>query len=264
VRVDPDRIQQVVWNLLSNAVKFTPDGGRVDVTLRRQDGMVEIEVRDTGTGIRPEFLPHVFDRFRQGDATTTRRYAGVGLGLAIAKQLVELHDGTIVAHSDGEGRGATFTVYLPLERRFAGEEDGEVTGNRTKGTNLNGLEVLLVEDESLGREAMSRLLEEYGAQIRSAGSAAQAREAYKIRRPDVIVADIGMPDEDGNALITSLREFEEQQKLSRVPAVAVTAFARSEDRDLALASGFDEHLPKPVDTDELVALILRLRDQSVR
>jgi two-component system CheB/CheR fusion protein len=264
VRVDPDRIQQVVWNLLSNAVKFTPDGGRVDVTMRRQESTVEIVVRDTGAGIRPEFLPHVFDRFRQGDATTTRRFAGVGLGLAIAKQLVELHDGTIVAHSDGEGKGATFTVYLPLERQLPGAEDHEATGNFHEWGHLNGIEVLLVDDEKLGREATAKLLEQYGAQVRAASSAAQAREAYQIRRPDVIVADIGMPNEDGNALLVSLRNFEEQQKLPRVPAVAVTAFARSEDRALALASGFDEHLPKPIDADGLVEIIMRLRSTGGR
>jgi signal transduction histidine kinase/ActR/RegA family two-component response regulator len=259
VRVDPDRIQQVVWNLLSNAVKFTPEGGQVDVAMRRQGGTVEIEVRDTGSGIRPEFLPHVFDRFRQGDASTTRRYAGVGLGLAIAKQLVELHGGTIVAHSEGEGRGATFTVHLPLERRFPVAEDNEENGDIQKWNDLSGLEILLVDDEKLGREATSRLLEEFGAQVRAASSAAQAREAYQIRRPDVIVADIGMPDEDGNTLLTSLRDIEKQQQVERVPAVAVTAFARSEDRDRALASGFDEHLPKPIDANRLVEVIVRLR-----
>lgn len=258
VRVDPDRIQQVVWNLLANAVKFTPDGGQVDVEMRRENGTVEIRVKDTGIGIRPEFLPSVFDRFRQGDASTTRRYAGIGLGLAIAKQLVELHNGTIVAHSDGEGRGATFTVYLPLERRSSLSDEDDRADHDVQPADLHGTEVLLVEDETMARAATQRLLEQCGAQVRAVNSAERAREAFEIRRPDVIVADIGMPDEDGNALLVSLRRIEIQQQTPRVPAVAVTAFARSEDRQRALDSGFDDHLPKPVDPERLVTLLAEL------
>jgi signal transduction histidine kinase/CheY-like chemotaxis protein len=264
VRVDPDRIQQVVWNLLANAVKFTPDGGRVDVEMRRENGTVEIRVKDTGIGIRSEFLPSVFDRFRQGDASTTRRYAGIGLGLAIAKQLVELHNGTIVAHSDGEGRGATFTVYLPLERRSASSEDDDRAGNAEQPSDLHGIEVLLVEDETMARAATERLLEQCGAEVRAVNSAERAREAFEIRRPDVIVADIGMPDEDGNALLVSLRHIEMEQQSPRVPAVAVTAFARSEDRQRALDSGFDDHLPKPVDPERLVTLLAQLVKEAKR
>jgi CheY-like chemotaxis protein/two-component sensor histidine kinase len=258
VRVDPDRIQQVVWNLLANAVKFTPDGGQVDVEMRRENGTVEIRVKDTGIGIRPEFLPSVFDRFRQGDASTTRRYAGIGLGLAIAKQLVELHDGTIVAHSDGEGHGATFTVYLPLERRSALFEEDAFASDGAQSTDLTGTDVLLVEDETMARAATERLLEQCGAEVRAVNSAERAREAFGIHRPDVIVADIGMPDEDGNALLVSLRRMEMEQQTPRVPAVAVTAFARSEDRQRTLDSGFDEHLPKPVDPERLVTLLAQL------
>jgi two-component system CheB/CheR fusion protein len=257
VRVDPDRIQQVVWNLLANAVKFTPEGGRIEVRLRRVEETVEIEVSDTGRGIRADFLPHVFERFRQAEAGSTRSYGGLGLGLAIAKQLVELHGGTICARSEGEGRGATFTVYLPLERRDSMAVN-ESAGTSEEPRDLHHIEVLLVEDETMARETTRRLLEQHGAQVRSVNLAASAHEAFAIRRPDVIVADIGMPGEDGYDLLRGLRHTEQEQQTARVPAVAVTAFARSEDRQRALAAGFDEHLPKPVDPDRLIAVIAQL------
>ena len=258
VRVDPDRVQQVVWNLLANAVKFTPEGGRVAVSVRRAGSTVEIMVQDTGVGIRKDFLPHVFDRFRQGDASTTRRYAGIGLGLAIVKQLVELHNGTVVATSEGEGRGATFTVHLPLERRLVALEDNESPRDSLSANDLTGVEILLVEDETMARAATQQLLVQYGAQVRVSSGAAVAREAYQIRRPDLIVADVGMPEEDGNELLASIRQIEREQGISRIPAVAVTAFARAEDRDRAIAAGFDAHLPKPVDPERLVAVIAKL------
>jgi PAS domain S-box-containing protein len=256
VHVDPDRIQQVVWNLLANAVKFTPEGGKVDVRMARIDGTVEIVVRDTGIGIRQDFLTHVFDRFRQAEQGASRRFAGLGLGLAIAKQLVELHGGTITAQSDGEGHGATFTIHLPLERR---SDSSEVQAALDVGAvNVHGVELLLVEDENSTRGAMQFLLEQRGAIVRSVSSAAQAREAMIARRPDIIIADIGMPDEDGYAFMSALRRSEQQQNLTRIQAVAVTAFARAEDRERALAAGFDDHLPKPVDPDKLIALIAQL------
>ncbi|HEY1888871.1 MAG TPA: chemotaxis protein CheB [Steroidobacteraceae bacterium] len=265
VRVDPGRIQQIVWNLLANAVKFTLEGGSVAVRLRRVNGTVEIEVADNGIGIAPEFLPQVFERFRQGQSGAARRYGGLGLGLAIAKQLAELHGGTITARSEGEGRGAAFTVYLPLERREpasaeavpAGAKPGDAAPGDGSGASgsLKGIDVLLVEDEALAREVTGRLLEEYGASVRAVGSATRAREAFERRRPDVIVGDVGLPGEDGYALLSQLRRIEQAQHSPRVPAVAVTAFARSEDRERALAAGFDEHLSKPVDVERLLALL---------
>jgi two-component system CheB/CheR fusion protein len=256
VRIDPDRIQQVVWNVLANAVKFTPERGGVEVRSRRVEGTVEIEISDTGVGISPEFLPHVFDRFRQADASSTRRHGGLGLGLAIAKQLVELHGGTIGVRSEGEGRGATFTIYLPLERHFVASGEGPVEA--PPRDRLRGIRVLLVEDESMAREATARLLEQSGAQVRGVSSAAQAREALASQRPDVIVADIGMAGEDGYTLLAGLRRTEQAQSLPRLPAIAVTAFARSEDRQRALSAGFDEHLPKPVEPEQLIHALMKL------
>ncbi|MGH2447059.1 MAG: ATP-binding response regulator, partial [Chloroflexota bacterium] len=194
--------------------------------------------------------------FRQAEAGTTRAYAGLGLGLAIAKELVELHGGTIRASSEGEGQGATFTVYLPLERRhFTAPDESAMASEQHE---LRDIEVLLVEDETMARETTQRLLEEHGAQVRSVSSARAAHEAFGIRRPDVIVADIGMPGEDGYTLLRGLRRTEKEQQTAHVPAIAVTAFARSEDRQSALAAGFDEHLPKPVDPDQLIAVVAQL------
>lgn len=258
VRADPDRIQQILWNLLSNAVKFTPDGGRIEVRARREDGTVEIEVSDSGCGIRADFLPQVFERFRQGDRGATRRYGGLGLGLSIAQQLAELHGGTISAHSGGEGQGARFRVLLPLESRDGRASDGPAADPVAASNCLEQLEVLVVEDDRASRETTSQLLEQHGAAVRQASSAAEARAAFEGRRPDVIVADIGMPEEDGYALLRGLRASEQVQHTRRVPAIAVTAFARSEDRERAIACGFDEHLPKPVDPQRLLSLIAQL------
>jgi two-component system CheB/CheR fusion protein len=258
VNIDPARIQQIAWNLLANAVKFTPDGGHVEVRAKRQDGTVEIEVTDNGVGIRQEFLTHVFDRFRQGEMGTSRRYAGLGLGLAIAKQLAELHGGTITAGSDGEGRGAKFTVYLPLERCQSPSEAEQLADESLHGQDLRGIEVLLVEDDSMAREATARLLEQAGAQVRAVDSAEHARSALAARRPNIIVADIGMAEEDGYMLLGSVRRTEEEQGLERIPAIAVTAFARSEDRQRALAAGFDDHLPKPLDPARLLNTITQM------
>jgi CheY-like chemotaxis protein len=196
----------------------------------------------------------VFDRFRQGDAGVSRRYGGLGLGLSIAKQLVELHGGTIRAQSEGEGCGATFMVSLPLERHYPAPEP-EPTQWNPEGPDLQGIDVLVVEDDTLSRAAMSRLLEDVGARLRTADSAANARSTFALRHPDVIVADIGMPEQDGYVLLRQLRRIETAQGLPRMLAIAVTAFARDEDRERALAAGFDAHLPKPVDAQRLIGLI---------
>ncbi len=253
VRADPGRIQQVVWNLLSNAVKFTPAGGKVHVAAQREGGDVVIEVTDTGIGIAPDFLEKVFERFRQADNGAKRVHGGLGLGLSIAKQLVELHEGTISAHSEGLGKGTCFRVTMPLAPQ-AGVVDAPAAevGN---GSDLRGVDVLVVEDEGMTRDTMQRLLESVAAKVRAVDSVAAAREALDKRMPQILVSDIGMPGEDGYALIRHLRSM---PKTSHVITVAVTAFARPEDRRQLLDAGFDEHLAKPLDADQLLATLARL------
>ena len=257
VRADPDRIQQVVLNLLSNAVKFTPSGGAIEVELSRDGGAVQIVVRDNGIGIRPDFLPLVFDRFKQAEAVTSRQHTGLGLGLAIARELVELHGGSISAHSEGEGRGSAFTVRLPLARR---QELPVADGDAAAGgdAKLAGMQVLIVEDESAAAEAMWQFLEAAGARVRIATSAASAREALALRHPNVVVCDIGLPGEDGYQLLASIRKREGEGHTPRVGAVAVTAFARDDDRRHALEAGFDEHVPKPVDPGQLIDVLTKV------
>jgi PAS domain S-box-containing protein len=251
VRADPGRIQQVVWNLLSNAVKFTPTGGSVTVATRRISSVVRIEVTDTGIGIREEFVSRVFERFRQAEVGTTRKHGGLGLGLSIAKQLVELHGGTISVESEGHGKGATFIVELPLAPYGSPADTGEHVA-LTADSNLAGVDVLIVEDEDNTRTAMHRLLSDCQATVRAVDSVSAARDAIATRRPRVLVSDIGLPGEDGYALIRHLRSLEGAEKIL---AVAVTAFARQEDRNRVLEAGFDEHVAKPIDPDKLIALI---------
>src|ERR1700686_4696186 len=257
VRADPDRIQQVILNLLSNAVKFTPSGGAIEVELSRDGGAVQIMVGDNGIGIRPDFLPLVFDRFRQAEAVTSRQHAGLGLGLAIARELVELHGGAIVAHSDGEGRGSTFTVPPPLARRQEPPVANSDTGASTDA-KLAGMQVLIVEDESAAAEAMWQFLEAAGARVRVATSAASAREAMELHCPDVMVCDIGLPGEDGYQLLASIRKREGEWHTARVGAEADTAFAREKDRRRALEAGFGEHGPKALDPGQLVDVLARV------
>ena len=269
---DPNRLQQVLWNLLSNAIKFTPKGGRVQVVLERVNSHVEVSVIDTGEGIKPQFLPHVFDRFRQADASTTRRHGGLGLGLAIVKQLIELHGGTICARSAGVGQGATFTFNLPVtplhpeaqppaERRHpqaaavAGPVDLDLC-NR-----IAGVKVLVVDDESDSRAVVQRLLEDCEAIVIAAGSAADAVRSVVTDRPDVLISDIGMPEEDGYALIRRVRALGPAQG-GDVPAVALTAYARAEDRVRAVLAGFQMHLSKPVEPSELIAMIASLAGRT--
>ncbi len=267
---DPARIQQIVWNLLSNAIKFTPRNGRVQVFLARVNSHVEITVSDTGLGIRADFLPHVFERFRQEDGSITRRHGGLGLGLAIVKNLAEMHGGTVRAQSPGEGQGATFIVHLPLAIVHPGTGDSlesrrqhpraSFEGMAECPPELKGARVLVVDDEPDGREIVRRMLERCDAVVATASSAEEGRRLVQEFRPDVLVSDIGMPGEDGYQFLRSIRDSEAGYG-RKVPALALTAFARSEDRRRALLAGFDMHVAKPVDAAELVTVVARLADK---
>ncbi|MDB5319963.1 MAG: rpfC [Phycisphaerales bacterium] len=264
---DPNRLQQVVWNLLSNAIKFTPKGGRVQVILARVNSHVEIGVMDNGEGIKPEFLPHVFDRFRQADSTTTRRHGGLGLGLSIVKHLVELHGGRVRVRSDGEGQGSTFTVELPPSpvATDAGGEDryhprtasAAPVSFDCAAADLRGVRVLVVEDEPDAREIIRRVLVECNATVHAVESAAEGLDAIRAQTADVLVSDIGLPDLDGYQFIRQVRAMDIDHA-AKIPAVALTAFARSEDRTRAMIAGFDVHVAKPVEPAELVAVVARL------
>jgi PAS domain S-box-containing protein len=268
---DADRLQQVVWNLLSNAIKFTPKDGHVQVRLERINSHVDIVVSDTGIGIESGFLPYVFERFRQSDASTTRRHGGLGLGLAIVRQLVELHGGSVSVSSEGEGKGSTFNVNLPL-LPVRIEPENEIASVqpmvRTKETNeyppeLSGLRVLVVEDEADSRDLLKLVLGSCGAEVSVSSSAAEAFELIKGGRFDVIVSDIGMPEEDGYSLISKIRDLPNEQG-GNVPAVALTAYARTQDRVRAIRSGFQMHIAKPVEPSELIAVVVNLAGRKKR
>ena len=265
VNGDPNRLQQIIWNLLSNAIKFTPDGGQVIVGLERVGGSggrrgevetsyAQLTVSDTGQGIRTDFLPYVFDTFRQSDGSSKRNFGGLGLGLAIVRHLVELHGGTVTAASPGEGQGATFTVRLPLMPRSS--ESLEVSPS-TSPIALPGVRVLVVDDDVDSRDFLSFVLEQCGASPIGAGSVAEALTALAQFPFDVLISDIAMPIEDGYGLIRQLRSLRPDQGCD-IPAIALTAYARDEDRRQCLAAGFQQHLPKPVDPDKLVAIVARL------
>jgi PAS domain S-box-containing protein len=263
---DPVRLQQVVWNLLSNAVKFTPQGGRVEARLERVDPYICIAVSDTGKGISPDFLPYIFDRFSQADASSSRRYGGLGLGLALVKYLVELHGGTIEVSSSGEGQGATFKVTLPV--RAVATPLGEIGGAQAtvkSSGELAGVRALVVDDEDDARELIEMALTHYGANVFAVSSAEEAYELITATppkwRPDVMVTDIGMPGEDGYSLIRRVREWEKARG-AHTPAVALTAYGRVEDRVRALSAGFQMHVAKPVDPDELAIVIKSLVERS--
>jgi len=255
---DIHRLQQVVWNLLSNAVKFTPKGGRIDVLLQRVNSHVEITVTDSGSGISPDFLPFIFDRFRQADSSTTRRHGGLGLGLSIVKQLVELHGGNVRAESAGEHQGASFVVSLPV-RVLREEEKREHPTTRTPVTfqaevDLTGLKVLVVDDDADARELVGIVLGAAHADVLAAASAEQALVLLKSARPDLIVSDIGMPECDGYQFLRAVRALSPAEG-GKTPAIALTAFARSEDRTRALLSGYQAHVAKPIEPHELVVTV---------
>ena len=259
---DPNRLQQVFWNLLSNAIKFTPKGGRVQVLLERVDSHVEVSIIDTGEGISPEFLPYVFDRFKQADASTTRRHGGLGLGLAIVKQLVELHGGSVRVKSSGTGKGASFIVSLPMTVLHPLQEPWERGHPQSKprdlpsvpAISLNNVSVLVIDDELDARNLLKLLLESAGAVVYLAPSAEQGMEHLLTKSVDVLICDIGMPDVDGYSLMRRIRALGDGQK-SEVAAVALTAYARLEDRTEAMSAGFQNHLPKPVEPAELLAVV---------
>jgi PAS domain S-box-containing protein len=264
---DPDRLQQVIWNLVSNAVKFTRRGGRVQVRLERANSHVEVVVSDTGIGISPDFLPHIFERFRQADSGTTRERGGLGLGLAIARHLVELHGGTIHAASNGPGTGTTFRVALPLMIVHRESHEGERVhphGNRSATVSvpdLRGVCVLAVDDDRDALRLVREIVEATGASVLTADSAEQALATLEANSVDVLVADLGMPHVDGFELIARIRRSS-KESVRRIPATALTAYARSEDRSRALRSGFQMHLAKPIDPGELMASVASLAKRS--
>jgi CheY-like chemotaxis protein/anti-sigma regulatory factor (Ser/Thr protein kinase) len=255
---DPDRLQQIIGNLLGNAVKFTPRAGRVELRLAREQSRVVISVRDTGVGISPAFLPHVFDRFRQADSSITRTQGGLGLGLAIVRHLVEVHGGTVEAGSEGEGKGALFVVQLPLRAVAPEAEEGTDEHLRempaaAEPDALRGLDVLVLDDEPDARELVTAVLVKSGARVRTAGSVEEAIALLREHRPDVVLSDIGLPTEDGYAFIRRVREID-----GTVPAAALTAYAGIDDRRRALEAGFQAHVSKPIEPGKLTLLVASL------
>jgi len=263
---DPSRMQQVIWNLLSNAIKFTPEGGVVTLGERREGGMLVLSVADTGAGIEPQFLPHVFDRFRQQDPASTRKHGGLGLGLSIVRHLVELHGGSIEAHSEGEGKGAVFTVRVPLSP-IAAEEPGPGEGRdaatraRAALHSLEGVRVLVVDNEADARGLVTAILESCGAEVTAVESAAEALKEIRYQRPDVLLSDIAMPGEDGYTLIRKIRRLESPE--SPLPAAALTAYATDGDRAEALMAGYQAHLAKPIEPSELTAIVAALAGRAL-
>jgi PAS domain S-box-containing protein len=277
---DPHRLQQVIWNLLSNAIKFTPRGGRVEIRLERADSQAAIKVTDNGQGISAEFLPYVFDRFRQADTTSSRRHGGLGLGLAIVRHLVEMHGGTAQAFSEGEGQGSTFVVRLPLlalrqsplnstvrdatQANATGPQAAAATvmaASEESTPKLKDIRVLVVDDEADAREMLNLMLRQYGAEVRAAASAREALQVLQQWQPDVLVSDVGMPNEDGYALIDQVRALEPEQGRN-IPAVALTGYAGEVDRSRLLAAGYQLHFPKPVEIAKLANAVASLAGQA--
>jgi signal transduction histidine kinase len=264
IAADAGRLQQIVWNVLSNAIKFTPSGGKVEVVASQDDTRVLIEVRDDGQGIRPEFLPHLFEAFRQADSSVARRHGGLGLGLAIVSQLVDAHGGRINAHSDGEGKGATFTIELPVRTATDVDEvpsEGSLpvveAAAVAADVRLDGVRLLIVDDDEDSRDLIGCILAEQGATVASASTAREALRMLEESHPDVLLSDIGMPDVDGYSFIRRIRSMPASRG-GKTPAVALTAYARSQDGERAFAAGFQAHVTKPVDPDRLTAVVANL------
>ncbi|MEK6333616.1 MAG: ATP-binding protein [Acidobacteriota bacterium] len=267
VSVDPDRIQQIISNLLSNAIKFTPEGGRVEVRLERLHSDAEITISDTGQGIDPELLLHIFDRFRQADSSITRRHGGLGLGLSIVRQLVEMHGGTVTAESPGAGEGTVLKVIFPLMSAHHELDDVDktrpmiVAGTPTDSEpSLSDLRVLIVDDEPDARELVAAVLTESGAEVTSVGSAGEALARMAQQQFDVLVSDIGMPEMDGYALISKVRQLPVERG-GKIPAAALTAYAGIEDQTRALSAGYQMHIPKPVEPAALTSLVANLAER---
>jgi PAS domain S-box-containing protein len=268
---DPDRLQQIIWNLLANAIKFTPRDGRVELRVERVVSAARITVTDTGLGISPSFLPHVFDRFRQADSSITRAQGGLGLGLAIVRHLVEVHGGTVMAESEGEGKGSRFTVQMPLHAVVPapappsqGNGHAEAPAREPSEAPpalLSGLDVLVVEDEPDARELISAVLVNYGARVRSVSSVDEALAQFSAQPPDVLLSDIGLPTADGYALIRRVRELGEGSR-RKIPAAALTAFASPDDHRRALEAGFDAHVSKPIEPADLALLVAWLTGRT--
>ena len=259
---DPDRLQQITWNLISNSIKFTPPRGRVTVELSRSDQEFEVAISDTGQGMSPEFLAHAFDRFRQADSSTTRSHGGLGIGLAIARHLTELHGGSIAAESPGPGLGSRFRVLLPsvalgVERVVRREPEVLSCPVGREHRSLAGVKVLLVEDQWDSRDLMAEVLRAAGCEVVAAGSVPEAMEALPGACPDILVSDIGMPGEDGYALLRRIRQGDDAA-FRAIPALAVSAYAREEDRIRSLSAGFHMHLAKPFEPGDLTAAVSRL------
>jgi signal transduction histidine kinase/CheY-like chemotaxis protein len=254
---DPERLQQVIWNLLSNAIKFTEPGGAIHLELARDGANVRLKVRDSGQGIPPDFLPYVFDRFRQADASASRRHGGLGLGLSLVRQIVELHGGTVGVDSGGTGRGTTFWVTLPALSAIGTPQSAQPA--QAEPVTLKGISVLIVDDESDARELLVVMLQEYGAIVLAVDSAEAALDVLGKGdfTPDVLVSDVGMPRTDGLTLVRKIRNFP-SEKTRKLPAIAVTAYANPEDRVRALVAGYQNHIPKPVDANVLADAIAQL------
>jgi signal transduction histidine kinase/ActR/RegA family two-component response regulator len=261
VEGDTERLQQVLLNLLTNAVKFTEENGKIDITLRRVDENVEVEVKDNGCGIEPRFLPFIFERFRQADSRHTRRVGGLGLGLAIVSHLVELHGGKVEAYSEGRNKGARFVVKLPIME--AARVESSISPHVTSAPNghgelsLNGLRILIVEDDADSRDMLATILMQRGARVIEAENVERGFALFRSERPDILVSDVGLPEQDGYDLIRQIRTLSPSEG-GDLPAIALTGYVSLQDQIQTLSAGFQEHLPKPVDTDRLIALLVEL------